>query len=530
MPSLPHLFPAIKINGRDRAAGANAIPVAPFNTGLSVEPGRSRKLVTAGLAMAMFLAALEATAVGTAMPTVVAELGGVSRYSWVFSAYLLASTTTVPMYGKLADLFGRLRIFTIAVALFILGSALCGTADTFPQLILFRAIQGLGAGGVMPVAITVVGDIYSLEERGRIQGIFSAVWAISSLVGPAAGGFITDFLSWRWVFYLNIPFGLASLLMLHLFFREEETRSTRKLDYLGTFSLTVSVAVLLLALLEGTQLWGWTDARTMTMMGSAGAGLLFFLWQETRAPEPMLPLDLFQNRVIAVASAGGFLMGTVLFCAAALVPMFTQGVLGGTAIDAGMTLAPMSIGWPIASTTSGWFLAKRGYRPFILSGAILGVVGCVMLATVDPSMGRGPVMLAMFCLGLGLGFLSTPYLLAVQNAVPRHRRGVATSSVQFFRTIGGSVAVAALGTVLNAHLAGSSGGGIEPDMALNPQLRTQIPPEVLRGIVDRLEAGLGSIYGVMAVLAMLGVVVGFMFPGGSAHAHAHPEEHPAGPS
>jgi EmrB/QacA subfamily drug resistance transporter len=494
----------------------------PFS-GRRVDPGRSRKLVTAALALAMFLAALEATAVSTAMPTVVAELGGVSRYSWVFSVYLLTSTTTVPMYGKLADLFGRLRIFTIAVVLFLVGSALCGMAQSFPQLILFRAIQGVGAGGVIPVAITVVGDIYSLEERGRIQGIFSGVWAISSLVGPAAGGLITDLLTWRWVFYLNLPFGIASILMLHLFLREEEPRSERRLDLLGTFSLTASIALLLLALLEGTELWGWSDLRTLSMMGCASAGLVLFLWQEKRAPEPMLPLELFQNRVIAVASAGGFLMGTVLFCAAAFVPMFTQGVLGGTAIDAGMTLAPMSIGWPIASTTSGWFLAKRGYRPFILSGAILGAMGCLLLAAADPSSGRGPVMLAMFCLGLGLGFLSTPYLLAVQNAVPRHQRGVATSSVQFFRTIGGSIAVAALGTVLNAHLASSLEGGIDPNLALNPELRAGIPQEALGDLINALDGGLGSIYLAMAGLALVGVGVGLLFPKGSAQAHAYPE-------
>ena len=284
------------------------------------------------MALAMFLAALEATAVGTAMPTVVSELGGVARYSWVFSAYLLTSTTTVPMYGKLADLFGRRRVFTVAVVLFMGGAALCGMAQTFNQLIVFRAIQGLGAGGVIPLAITVVGDIYSLEERGRIQGVFSGVWAVSSLVGPAAGGLITDLISWRWVFYLNVPFGLASLLLVWIFLREEAERRERKLDVLGTVSLTLAIAVLLLALLEGSNLWGWADPRTVGMMAFAGTGLLFFLWQEGRAPEPMLPLELFRNRVIAVASAGGVLMGTMLFCAAAFVPMFTQGVLGGTAI------------------------------------------------------------------------------------------------------------------------------------------------------------------------------------------------------
>jgi EmrB/QacA subfamily drug resistance transporter len=473
------------------------------------------------MALAMFLAALEATAVGTAMPTVVSELGGVARYSWVFSAYLLTSTTTVPMYGKLADLFGRRRVFTVAVVLFMGGAALCGMAQTFNQLIVFRAIQGLGAGGVIPLAITVVGDIYSLEERGRIQGVFSGVWAVSSLVGPAAGGLITDLISWRWVFYFNVPFGLASLLLVWIFLREEAERRERKLDVLGTVSLTLAIAVLLLALLEGSNLWGWADPRTVGMMAFAGTGLVFFLWQEGRAPEPMLPLELFRNRVIAVASAGGVLMGTMLFCAAAFVPMFTQGVLGGTAIDAGMTLAPMSIGWPIASTTSGWLVAKRGYRPFILAGAALSTAGCLFLAAIDPSWGRGAVMLAMFLLGLGLGFLSTPYLLAVQNAVPRNQRGVATGSVQFFRSIGGAVAVAALGAMLNAHLASTLGEDVDPNVALNPELRATIPPESLGQLVAALEGGLGSIYLVMAGLAALGILVALRFPGGAARLLAH---------
>jgi EmrB/QacA subfamily drug resistance transporter len=486
-----------------------------------LEPGRHRKLVTAALALATFLAALEATAVGTAMPTVVAELGGVARYSWVFSVYLLASTTTVPMYGKLADLFGRRRIFTISVAIFLGGAALCGTAQTFPQLILFRAVQGLGAGGVMPVAITLIADIYSLEERGKIQGVFSAVWAVSGLVGPAAGGLITDLLSWRWIFYINVPFGLAAVVMLRLFLHEETEKKGRRLDLLGTVSLTASIVVLLLALQEGTEMWGWADPRTLAMIGAAGVGLLFFLWQERRAPEPMLPLDLFQNRVIAVASMGGFIMGTVLFCAAAFVPMFTQGVLGGTAVDAGMTLAPISIGWPIASTTSGWLLARRGYRPFILAGAALTTMGCSMLAFLDPAWGRGPVMLAMFVMGLGLGFLSTPYLLAVQNAVPWHRRGVATSSVQFFRTIGGSIAVAALGAMLNLHLGDGLTAGLDPNVALNPELRPSVPPQALQALTAALEAGLGSVYMVMACLALIGLGVGLFFPGGSARAHAY---------
>ena len=469
----------------------------------------------------MFLAALEATAVGTAMPTVVADLGGVSRYSWVFRAYLLTATTTVPMYGKLADLFGRRRIFTIAIVLFLGGAILCGTAHSLNQLIVYRAIQGLGAGGVMPVSITLVGDIYTLEERGRMQGIFSAVWATSSLVGPAAGGLITDLLNWRWVFYINLPFGIASILLLRAFLREEGARRQHRLDYLGTASLTLSVAVLLLALLEGPELWGWMDSRTLGMLLFALLGLAVFLLQEGRAEEPMLPLELFRIRVIAVASLGGLLMGTLMYVAAAFVPMFTQGVMGGTAIDAGMTLAPMSIGWPIASTASGWLLMRFGYRPFILAGSALGILGCLLLAAADPDSGKLPVMVAMFFLGMGLGFTSTPYLLAVQNAVPWNRRGVATSSVQFFRSIGGAITVAALGAVLNAHLVGQLGHDVDPNVALNPELRAAFPQEALQPLVTALDGGLGNIYLVMAAMAVGGLMVAFFFPGGSAESHAY---------
>jgi EmrB/QacA subfamily drug resistance transporter len=471
----------------------------------------------------MFLAALEATAVGTAMPTVIAELGGMSRYSWVFSAYLLTSTTTVPMYGKLADLFGRRRVFTVGVVLFLLGAALAGMATSATQLILFRALQGLGAGGVMPVAATLVGDIYTMEERGRMQGLFSGVWAVSSLAGPAAGGLLTDLLSWRWVFYINIPFGLVSVFMLRLFLQEEAPRREHRLDIAGTITLTLSIAALLVALLEGSERWGWSDLRTALLVAVAGIGLMLFLWQERRVAEPTLPLDLFRNPVIVISSLGNVIMGTILFSAAAFVPMFAQGVLGGTAIDAGMTLAPMSIGWPIASTTSGWLLLRVGYRPFTIAGAALGAVGCLLLSAADPASGRAVVMLAMFLVGMGLGFMSTPYLLAVQNAVPWRQRGVATSSIQFFRTIGGAIAVAALGAALNAHLALRLGRDVDANVALDPDLRTQVPTQVLQDLVSALDGGLNYVYLAMAAMAFLGLFVALQFPKGSAESHAHAE-------
>jgi len=488
-----------------------------------LQPGKERRLVTAGILLGMFLAALEATAVAAAVPTAVGELGGVSRYSWVFSVYLLTSTTTVPLFGKLADLYGRKRTYQVAVAFFLVGSALSGLARSFGQLVIFRAIQGLGAGGVMPVAITIVGDIYSLEERGRVQGAFSGVWALASLIGPLLGGIITDALSWRWIFYLNVPFGLVSAWMLHRWLREETGRTEHRLDVLGTVSLTAAVTLMLLALIEGPESWGWRDARTLGLLAGSAAGLALFFWQERRAPEPMLPLDLFQNRLIAVASAGNFLLGALLFSITAYVPMFGQGVLGGSAIDAGSILATILIGWPIASTLAGRMLLRVGYRTMSVGGATLTVAGSLLLARAGAATTRLEVMAAMLVIGLGLGFLSMPYLLGVQSAVPWQRRGVATSSVQFFRNIGGAVAVAALGALLNARLRAIAGPGADANAVLDPALRTRLAPATVHHLVSALLHGIQGVFIALAGLAVVSFAVALLFPRGSAREQMHQE-------
>ncbi|HEV8579060.1 MAG TPA: MDR family MFS transporter [Thermoanaerobaculia bacterium] len=488
-----------------------------------MQPGRERRLVTAGILLGMFLAALEATAVAAAVPTAVGELGGVARYSWVFSVYLLTSTTTVPLFGKLADLYGRKRTYQAAVFFFLLGSALSGISRSFAQLVIFRAIQGLGAGGVMPVAITVIGDIYNLEERGRIQGVFSGVWALASLVGPLLGGVITDLLSWRWIFYLNVPFGLVSAWMLHRWLREETARTEHRLDIVGTVSLTAAVTLLLLALIEGPESWGWSDPRTFALLAGSAVGLAVFFWQERRALEPMLPLDLFQNRLIAVASAGNVLLGALLFSITAYVPMFGQGVLGGTAVDAGTILAPILIGWPISSTLAGRLLLRVGYRAMSIGGAVLSVAGCLLLARADAATGRLEVMVAMLIIGLGLGFVSMPYLLGVQNAVPWHRRGVATSSVQFFRNIGGAVAVAALGALLNVRFQTIAGPGADANAILDPALRSRIGAESLRQLTSALLHGLQAVFIALAALAAVSLGVALLFPRGTAQEQMHRE-------
>jgi EmrB/QacA subfamily drug resistance transporter len=487
-----------------------------------LQPGRDRQLVTTAVLLGMFLAALEATAVAAAVPTAVGEMGGVSRYSWVFSVYLLTSTTTVPLFGKLADLYGRRIIYHISVALFLIGSALCGVAGSFEQLILFRAIQGLGAGGVQPIAITIIGDIFTLEERGRIQAVFSGVWAFASLIGPLLGGWVTDTLSWRWIFYLNIPFGLASSWLLHLYLKEKGQRREHRLDILGTVSLTAAVTLLLIALVEGPEVWGWSDVRTLSLFGLSVGSLLLFLWQEKRAAEPMLPLDLFQNRIIAVSSLGNILLGTLLFAITAFVPVFAQGVRGGTAVDAGTVLMPVLIGWPVASTLVGRYMTRIGYRAFAIGGSLLLMAGGALLAMVNASSSLLLVLVAMALSGLGMGFTSMPYLLGPQNAVPWNRRGVTTSSVQFFRTIGGSISVAALGALLNARLH-SIDPHLNPNSALDPALRAKASPETLAHLSTALLYGLQGVFLATALIGTITFAVAWFFPKGMAGEHQHPE-------
>jgi EmrB/QacA subfamily drug resistance transporter len=488
-----------------------------------LQPGRERQLVTGAILLGMFLAALEATAVATAVPTAVGELGGVTHYSWVFSAYLLTSTTSVPMFGKLADLFGRKRIYQASVAIFLAGSALCGFAHSFPQLILFRALQGLGAGGVSPVATTIVGDIYTLEERGRVQGIFSGIWAMASLVGPLIGGLVTDALTWRWIFFLNIPFGLLSSVMLQRYMREETRRTEHRLDILGTVSLTVAVTLLLLALLEGPGTWGWGDVRTLGILAGGLAGVAVFLWQERRAPEPMLPLDLFRNRLIAVASVGNFLIGALLYSLTAYVPMFGQGVLGGSAVMAGSILAPILLGWPIASTIAGRILLRVDYRPMAIAGSLLVIAGAAMLAVTGAGSTGAWIRTSMMITGFGLGFISMPCLLGVQNAVPWHRRGVATSTVQFFRNIGGAVSVAALGALLNARLQSLAGPGADANATLEPAVRAALSPAVLRRLTGALLHALQGTFVAIAGLAVACLAMAWLFPRGSATSLVDPE-------
>lgn len=497
---------------------------------------RRKILVTLATLIGTFLAALDSTVVGTAMPTVIGDLGGLGLYPWVFAAYLLAATVTGPVFGRLSDAYGRKPVYLLGVSLFLLGSVLCGTAGSMGALILYRTIQGLGAGAVQPVAVTIVGDIFELETRARIQGLFGAVWGISAVIGPAAGGLITDYLSWRWVFFVNVPFGVAAGALLAFALRESFERRPGRPDYLGVSLLTGGLVAVLLAVLGV----GSLPAGIALFSGGACALALFVL-AEARAPDPVVPLDLFRERLFAVASAGNAALGGVLLGVSVYVPLYVQGALGGTALTAGAVVAPLSIGWPVGSFVGGRMLLKAGYRATLLLGAAFVVAGSAMCLPLDASTPLAYVILAVFVIGLGMGFSSTSYLVSVQNAVPWHRRGIATSSVVFFRTIGGSLGVAVMGALLNLSLGDRYRAAVErvagddgtlarllsdPNALLQPALRARIPDEAYEELAAALATALSPAFWAVAVMAVAALVISALFPAGKAEDFVKREPRP----
>lgn len=500
---------------------------------------QAKILVLIGLMLGMTLASLDTTIVGTAMPSIVGKLGGFDLYSWVFSVYLLTSTTTVPIYGKLADLYGRKPIFVFGTALFLLGSVASGSAQTMEQLIVFRAIQGLGAGAVLPIVLTIIGDIFDLEERAKMQGFFSGVWGISSVIGPALGGLIVDHFSWRWVFFINIPFGVVSALLLIIAFKENVGRTKPQLDYAGTFALTGSIVALLFALLQGGTSWAWTSSQSISLFAVFVFLLAFFLWIEKNAPEPILPLTLFKSRIITVASLGGLILGVTMFGISTYVPLFVQGVKGGSATDAGIVLTPLLLSWPISSYASGRLVIHLGYRITAVAGAILTSIGAAMLLFFQRDTSMTFIVVSMLLTGTGLGLDSTSFTLSVQNAVPWKLRGVATASTQFVRTIGGTIGVAFMGTILNAQVAqrfapifADSANAtshlptnVTPANALlTPNINSLLPADFLQQLQNALAQSLFWVYLVVVVLMLISLAAMFLFPGGRADEHAYKGE------
>ncbi|GEJ56831.1 MDR family MFS transporter [Anaeromyxobacter diazotrophicus] len=464
-----------------------------------------RRLTVVALLLGMFLAAMEMTVVSTAMPTAIGDLGGLHLYAWAFAAYMLTATVTVPIYGKLADLRGRKPVMLVGLALFLAGSLACGQARSMELLIAFRAVQGLGAGAIQPIGLTIVGDLFTVRERARWQGIFGAVWGLAGLLGPLLGGALVHYLSWRWVFYVNLPLGLASAAVLTVAYHERVERHEHRLDLAGAALLTAAVLGALAA--------ARSREAALVAVPSAAVALGLFLFVERRAKEPLLPLDLFAERILAVASASGALVGAAMIAMVTYVPLYVQSVLGASPTAAGSAIAPMAIGWPIASALSGRLLPRLGYRVLIRGGLLLTALSATALALLlRPGAEVGALRAVTAAYGLGLGFANTPLVIAVQSSVPWNRRGVATASTMFFRTIGGTLAVGLLGGVLAATLARSGAPAAEVERLLGPE-RAVLDPALARGLAAALQAGMGHIFWTICAVAFAAFGVSLAFPG-----------------
>jgi EmrB/QacA subfamily drug resistance transporter len=425
-------------------------------------------LVTAGIMLSLFLASMESTVVATAMPTIVGQLGGLEHYSWVFSAFMLASTTAVPLYGKLSDLYGRRKLYVSAMTLFLIGSVWCGMANSMTSLIFARALQGIGAGGIMPLAFILIGEMFTLEQRAKMQGLFSGVWGVSSIVGPLLGGFLVDQLTWRWIFYINIVPGLLAAALVALAWRDHHSHGQDKpaIDYAGAALLTVSVVMLLLGLMgSGTSSW--------ILIGGAVVLFILLLWVERRAADPVLPLPLFRDRLFSTATAHGILTGWGLFGSVSFIPLFVQAVMGTSATQAGITLTPLLLGWVTASIIGTRLMLVIGYRKLGLIGTASFTIGAFLMTLAGMNTSQLSLMVFVTLMGIGMGLSVPSYLIAVQSSVNRRQLGTATSTLQFSRSIGGTLGVSVMGAALSARLASNL-------------IEARLDPEMVQQLLDPL--------------------------------------------
>ena len=454
--------------------------------------GPRRAAITAALLLGTFLASIEVTVVATAMPSIAEQLGGLALYPWVYSAYLLAQTLSIPLYGRLADLYGRRMIYVGGVALFLVGSLLCGLAPSMELLVAARALQGLGAGSVLPLTMTIFGDLYEVEARTKLQGAFSLVWGVSSVIGPLTGGVIVLQWSWPWIFWLNLPFGVVSLTVVGVLLREAGFRREHRLDLVGAALLCSATLSLMMALLPAEQ-------RPLALHPAIWLGLSAllvagFVRQEGRHPEPLVPLDLFRDRVHLAANASGLLLGVVLFGVVSYVPLYVQAVRGGSPILAGSVLIPLSLSWTLSTFVCGRLVMRVGFRALVRCGCSLvaagGAIGALGVALDVPTL----CIVGEMLYGFGMGATISSFTVSVQERVPPQRRGIATALTQFSRTIGGAVGVAALGAVL-AHRVGP--GLSEVDF--------QALDRTLQAALDH---GLTTVFWLMALSAILAAVLG----------------------
>lgn len=435
--------------------------------------------------LAMFLGSLDQTVVGTAMPRIISELGGFSKYTWVTTAYIITSAVAVPITGKLTDIYGRKYFYIGGIVIFVLASIACGLSNTMNLIIIFRGVQGIGAGVMMANAFTVIGDLFPPAVRGKYQGLMSGVFGLSAIIGPTLGGYITDRFSWHWVFFVNVPLGILVIVLFFIFFPHIKPDNLKhSIDYPGVVLLTVCVVPLLLALSWGGVEYAWGSPEIIAMFIVAGVALVLFLFAEYRSKEPLIPLSLFKNRIVAVSSVMILLTGGGMFGAITFIPLFFQGVFGVSATSSGSYITPMMLGNVLGSFISGQLLSRAGGR-YRIQGAVgiaLMAVGMWLFTLINVNTSHGVMIRNMMIMGFGLGITLPLYTIAVQNAVPYKILGVATSTAAFFRSIGGSVGLAIFGSVLNNSFASEMSTRIPASVA------QAVPPAQLNSLLHNPQA------------------------------------------
>ncbi len=408
------------------------------------------------------LVAIDATILATAVPSVVKDIGGFSAFPWLFSVYLLAQAVTVPIYSKLADLYGRKPIIIVGIVLFLLGSILCGFAWSMPALIAFRAVQGLGAGAVQPMSITIIGDLYTVAERARVQGYVAGVWAVCSVIGPTLGGVFSQFTSWRWIFFVNIPVCILAIVLLRRGFHEKVERREHRIDFLGAGLLAGSTALVVLGVLEGGVAWSWDSPVSIAVFAVGALLLAAFIVVEKRVAEPVLPLWVYSRRLLLSTSLVAFGVGGALIGLSSFIPTYLEGSIGVTPLIAGLALAALSVGWPVAATFAGRLYLRVGFRTTALIGSFFVVVGTVVLALFGTQPSVLLVAIACFVTGFGFGWANVPSLIAAQSSVGWSERGVVTGGNMFARSIGSAVGAAIFGAVANGIIASHGGNENNP--------------------------------------------------------------------
>ena len=478
---------------------------------LSAKDQSARRLVLAAVMMAIFLAAMNISIVATAMPTIVAQLGGFHLFSWTFAAYLLAQAVTIPIYGRLSDLHGRKRIFFVGLSLFLLGSTLCGLAWGMVPLVLFRGLQGVGAGAVVPIATTIVGDIYSPAERARIQGYISGVWGVAAVIGPALGAFLVEHASWSFVFWVNLPIGAAAFLMFSRFLKEHQRPRRHRIDYIGSVLMVLGAGGIMLALMQAGN-----SGETVTIAALAVGGvvaLAVLAAHERSAPEPLFPLNLWRSRVVVVGCLAGFTNGALMMSVSAFLPTYVQGAMGRSPTAAGIALAASSVSWTFGSIASGRLMIRTSYRLAAGIGGVCLVAGSLVLMTLDPSASLVWAGTGALLNGIGMGFCNTAFIVSTQAAVGWNERGMATSSMMFMRMVGSAVGAAVFGAILNFSIhRGLPESADAVNRLMQTAARQMLGPGELARLTEAIASSVHVVYVVAALIAAVSLFLALALP------------------